>query len=84
MKTKDAIKHFRTQTDLAKLLGTGQSTIASWGEYPPPLRQLQIESLSGGALKAEKAILPRKVSKLRYASATVNMIVCTACAEVQP
>lgn len=77
MKTADAIKHFRTQTDLADLLGTGQSTVASWGEYPPPLRQLQIESLSGGVLKAEKSILPRKVSKRRCAAAPIQLIVHT-------
>ena len=63
MKTHDAIKFFRTQTELAKALSTGQSTVASWGEFPPALRQLQLEALTGGALKAEKNILPRKKSQ---------------------
>ena len=62
MKTHDAIKYFRTQTGLAQALSTGQSTVASWGEFPPALRQLQLEALTGGALKAEKNILPRKKS----------------------
>lgn len=54
MKTDQAISHFGTQVKLAAALGIDQSTISgSWREYPPPWRQLQIEALTGGALKAE-------------------------------
>lgn len=52
--TKDeAIKWAGTQVKLAEALGLSQGTIAGWREHPPELRQLQIEALSGGALKAE-------------------------------
>ena len=71
MKTVDATKHFGTQTELARLLGTRQSTVASWGEFPPPLRQLQIQALSGGLLKAEGQILPRK-AKYRLSDAVTQ------------
>ena len=52
MKTKDFVKFFKTQTAAAKALGTAQSTVASWGGEPPPLRQIQIERLTNGKLKA--------------------------------
>lgn len=52
--TKDqAVSHYGTQGKLAEALGMKQSSVSLWGEYPPPLRQLQIESLTAGALKAE-------------------------------
>jgi hypothetical protein len=53
MRTADAIKHFKTQTALAVALGIDQSSISTWKEFPPPLRQLQIEGLTAGDLKAE-------------------------------
>lgn len=52
--TKDqAVRHYGTQGKLATALGMKQSSVSLWGEYPPPLRQLQIEALTAGALKAE-------------------------------
>lgn len=53
--TKDeAIKGLGgTQAALAEKLGMTQGSVALWGKYPPPLRQIQIERLSGGVLKAE-------------------------------
>ncbi len=36
-----------------------QPSIASWGDSPPPLRQMQIEVLSGGTLKAEPSCYPQ-------------------------
>ncbi len=52
--TKDqAVKHFGTQVKLAEALRMSQGSISLWAEFPPPLRQLQIEALTQGALKAE-------------------------------
>ena len=52
--TKDqAIQHFGTQAKLADALGMTQGSVSLWKEYPPELRQLQIESITAGALKAE-------------------------------
>lgn len=65
MKTADALKHFGGNTKLTALLGLSTGAISLWGECPPPLRQLQIESLSGGVLKADKSILPQKAKKSR-------------------
>lgn len=54
MKTSDALSHFdESPSKLAKALGMDQSSIYSWGEYPPAVRQLQLEAVTAGALKAE-------------------------------
>lgn len=53
MKTSDVIALYESQEKAARLLGISQSAVAQWGEYPPALRQLQIEALTEGALKAE-------------------------------
>ena len=53
MTKKQATDHFGTQEKLAHALDIAQSTVASWGEYPPPLRQIQIERLTHGELQAE-------------------------------
>lgn len=42
-----------TQAALAERLGMTQGSVSLWGLYPPPLRQLQIEALTHGALRAE-------------------------------
>lgn len=52
--TKDqAVKHFGTQVLLAQALGMSQGSVSLWDEFPPALRQLQLEALTAGALKAE-------------------------------
>lgn len=54
MTSADAIKAFGgTQSALAKALGISQGSVSLWGEYPPELRQLQLEALTNGALTAE-------------------------------
>lgn len=57
MNKTDAIKFFGTQVKLAAALGMTQHAVSGWGEYPPPLRQLQIEKVTNKALKAEQSIL---------------------------
>jgi hypothetical protein len=56
-----------TQASLAAAIGMTQGSVSLWKEYPPPLRQLQIEALTGGKLRAEAdcdkyrvAVKPRK------------------------
>lgn len=59
MKTQDAIIHFGTQVKLAAALNIKQHSISVWGEFPPALRQLQIEHVTRGALKAAAGIMPK-------------------------
>lgn len=50
--TKDeAVSHFGTQAKLAAAIKCTQGTVAGWKSIPE-LRQLQIERLTGGALRA--------------------------------
>ena len=70
MKTSDVIGHYKTQTAAAKALGIDQSSVSGWDEFPPDARQLQIERLTKGVLKAEPGCLDRvigmdKISKQR-------------------
>lgn len=61
MRTDEVIRHFVTQKGVADALGMSQPSVALWREYPPPARQLQLEMLTGGALKAEPGCLERVV-----------------------
>lgn len=55
MTTDEARKHFGTQEKLAAALGIAQPTVSGWGVYPPALRQIQLERITDGALRAESA-----------------------------
>jgi DNA-binding transcriptional regulator YdaS (Cro superfamily) len=57
MRTEDAIEHFGSQAALARALGIRPPSIADWGDDVPPLRQLQLERLTKGELRADPAIL---------------------------
>ena len=52
MKTQQVIDHFGSQAAVAQALGIAQPSVAQWHESPPALRQLQIEALTNGALRA--------------------------------
>jgi hypothetical protein len=58
MKKCEAVAYFGSQAALAAALKIKAPSVAEWGEYPPPLRQMQIQELSGGALKAESDCVP--------------------------
>lgn len=53
MKTSEAIKHFGSASALARALGIKPPSVAGWGEDVPDLRQLQLEALTGGVLRAD-------------------------------
>jgi hypothetical protein len=60
MKTSEAIEWAGgTQVALALKLGINQPSVSGWGEFPPALRQIQIQLLSNGALQAEPSCLPQ-------------------------
>ena len=59
MKTNEAIKHFGSQVRLGELLEISQASVSKWGDYPPENRQLQIERITLGALKAEPGCMDR-------------------------
>ena len=59
MKTLDAINHYGSNGALTAALGLSSGAISQWSEYPPDNRQLQIERITLGALKAEPGALDR-------------------------
>lgn len=58
MTKTQAVEHFGSQMAIARALGIKGPSVVNWGERIPPLRQLQIERVTGGALKADDDILP--------------------------
>jgi len=63
MLTKDVIEHFGSQAKVAEALGIKQSSVAEWGRRPPALRQIQIEQLVGGKLKAHRSCFDPKQAR---------------------
>jgi transcriptional repressor of cell division inhibition gene dicB len=54
MRKSEALEHFgNSPSALARALGIRPESIYSWGEIVPGLRQLQLERLTKGALKAD-------------------------------
>lgn len=52
--TKDeAIKHFGSVSATARALNIKQPSVTNWGEFPPADRQMQIQLVTGGQLRAE-------------------------------
>lgn len=51
--TKDQVlAHFGSQPAVARALGMSQPSVSNWEDPLPPLRQLEIERLTGGLLRA--------------------------------
>jgi len=59
MKTQDAITHAGGSLKLSRLLGLSSGAISQWGDFPPDNRQLQLERITLGALKAEPGCMDR-------------------------
>jgi hypothetical protein len=60
MTTQECIDYFKDKPSLAKALGIKLPSVYEWGEYPPPLRQLQLQLLTRNKLKAEPDCTPKK------------------------
>lgn len=57
------IQHFGNQTAAARALGLTQGAVHQWkGKRIPPFRQLQIQRLTKGKLKAEENVLGLKAA----------------------
>lgn len=60
MTTDQAIRHYGTQQKLAAALGIKQGSVSGWGEFPPAIRQLQLQQLTRDKLRAEPGLLSVK------------------------
>lgn len=56
MTPQDLLAHFKTQAEIARVLGCKQPSVCEWFDNGtiPEGRQYQIEIATGGALKADK------------------------------
>jgi DNA-binding transcriptional regulator YdaS (Cro superfamily) len=52
MTKTEVLAHFGGAVATAKALGISQPSVSNWSEQLPELRQLEIEQLTGGALRA--------------------------------
>jgi DNA-binding transcriptional regulator YdaS (Cro superfamily) len=52
MTKEQVIAFYGTQYAVADALGISQPSVATWADPLPPLRQLEIEQLTGGKLRA--------------------------------
>lgn len=68
--TKDqVIKHYGSQGAVAEALGIKQPSVANWSDPLPELRQLEIEALTRGALRAGPECDKYRVPTLQQAAA---------------
>lgn len=63
MRTQDAIKHAGGPAALARKLKLTPGAISQWGDFPPDKRQVQLEQVTGGTLKAEPGCLDRLLGR---------------------
>jgi transcriptional repressor of cell division inhibition gene dicB len=52
MNKSDAVAYFGGGSKLAQALGISPGAVSQWPEQVPLLRQLQLQTLTGGELKA--------------------------------
>lgn len=67
MKKADVIAHFGSQTAVAEALGISQASVAQWGDEVPSLRQLQIQALTLGKLRASPDVFDKKTAARPHA-----------------
>jgi len=54
MTTQEAIEFYGGKKKLAEVLKCWPNAIYNWGDYPPMVRQYELEVKSKGKLKAER------------------------------
>lgn len=70
MLTKDVIKHFKGKAAVAAALGIEKPSVYGWGKIVPALRQIQLELITKGALKADPKVFERPTAQQRRPTAT--------------
>lgn len=56
MNTDQAVAHFGSKKKLADALGISPGAVTLWKNVIPHLRQYQIQTVTGGALKVDEAM----------------------------
>lgn len=68
MKTQHAIDLAGSPKELADLLGITPSAVSQWGDEVPPARQLQLQQITKGKLKADPDCLELLLKPRRTAA----------------
>jgi transcriptional repressor of cell division inhibition gene dicB len=55
MTLQDALRHFKTRSQIARVLGIERQAITRWKDGIPVRRQFELEILSKGKLKRAKS-----------------------------
>ena len=53
MTTDEVTAYYGSKSAIARALSIKQPSVSNWGEYPPADRQMQLQILTGGKLRAE-------------------------------
>jgi transcriptional repressor of cell division inhibition gene dicB len=64
MDMREALEWYGTKTRIAEALRIKLPSVAEWGNTIPPLRQLQLERLTKGGLRADDDILDVRTQKV--------------------
>jgi DNA-binding transcriptional regulator YdaS (Cro superfamily) len=64
MKTKDAIAHFGTASQLAAAVGISKAAVSQWGDHVPLGTAALIEKLTDGAVTLDPSCYRRRLSTL--------------------
>ncbi len=68
MTKEQALQHYAgNQSELARALGVDQSTVNKWLSVPP-LRQIQLERITGGKLKADADCFDKRPNRKKVAA----------------
>jgi hypothetical protein len=59
------IAHFGTQTAVARALGITKGAISLWGDVIPEGRAYQVQAVTGGKLRVDAALYPKRTRLTR-------------------
>lgn len=62
MTPEQAITHFRSAANVARVLGISRAAVAKWRGLVPEGSAYKLESLSGGALRVDPSLYPSRQS----------------------
>ena len=68
MTLDQCLAHYGSHAEIARALGIKAPSIYGWTRGVPPLRQIQLEHVSGGALKADAGIIPACAPQVQAAA----------------
>lgn len=88
MTTDEAVAHYGSKIKLARALGCSPSAISLWGNRIPPLRQHQIQNLTGGALTLDPELRPileqSSATQARFAPGPVGSVYPSSTSQASP